>query len=189
MNPNRIAPALLLALLPALGHAQMNYTSVEINFVDIDLGNDFLDVNGDGFELYGSYALSENWFVFGQYQNQDFDFGADGSSLEVGAGYHLPLAENVDFVAAAAVVDAEVSRGPVSADDQGIAIRAGARAHLGRAFEVEGGFEYVNFDEADSDTAWVVRGRYYFTRRLAVTAGTDLSDHADTFRLGFRVEF
>ena len=189
MQIKRLGPAFLIAFLPGLASAQMRYTSFEIDFVDIDFGDDLVDVSGDGFELHGSYALGENWFVFGQYQDQNVDYGADGSSLEAGVGYHLPLRPNVDFIAAASFIDAEVGRGQSSVDDQALAIAAGARAHLGKAFEVEGGVKYVNFDDSGSDTSWVVTGRYYFTERFAVTAGTDLSDHADTFRLGFRGEF
>ena len=186
MNCKTVA-ALLLACTPGLGFAQMNYTGVELNFVDVDLGD--VDVNGDGFEVVGSYAFSDRFFVFGEYGDQDFDLGVNGKSFEVGGGYTHGLLDDIDFVGTVSYVDAEVNVGPFSADDNGFALGAGIRSKVARAFEIDAGLRYVDLDESGSDTSLVLGGRWYFRDRLALSAGTDLNDDADAFRLGFRAEF
>lgn len=187
MKFKTIAGALLLVFGPGAALADMNYSGVELNFVDIDLGD--IDVDGDGFEIFGSYAMSDRYFLFGEYSDQDLGFGIDGRSFEVGAGFNHELKADFDFVATVSYVDAKVRLGNFSVDDDGFALGAGLRSRVGRSFEVEGGIRYIDLDQSGSDTGFVLGGRYYFNQTFAISAGTDLNDNADTFRLGFRAEF
>ena len=187
MNCKTIAGTLLLACAPGAAMAEMNYTGIELNFVTVDLGD--IDIDGDGFELAGAYAMSDRYFLFGQYSDQDLDFGLDGEAFEVGAGFNHALRTDIDFVGTVSYVDSEIALGSLSIDDDGFALGAGVRARVARAFEVEGGIRYLDLDESGSDTGFVVGGRYYLNEMFALSAGTDLSDNNDTFRIGFRAEF
>jgi opacity protein-like surface antigen len=187
MKCKTVAGALLLAFTPGVVLADLNYTGAELNFVSVDLGD--IDVDGDGFELAGSYAMSDRYFLFGEYGDQSLDFGLDGRSFEVGAGFNHQLKADTDFVASVSYIDAELKFGGVSVDDDGFALGAGVRSRIARSFEVEGGIRYIDLDQAGSDTGFVLGGRYYVNDSFAISAGTDLNDNADTFRIGFRAEF
>lgn len=187
MNGKLAAGALFLALAPGFASAQMSYSGVELNFIDVDVGD--VDVEGDGFEIVGSYEFTDRWFGFGKYGDQDLDFGLDGQAFEAGAGFKHGLLSDVDFVGTVSYVDVEYDLAGFTADDNGLALGAGVRARVARAFEIETGLRFIDLDESGSDTGFMLGGRWYFRDRLAVSAGTDLNDNADTFRLGFRAEF
>jgi hypothetical protein len=189
MNFKTLASALLVAFAPGVALADLNYTDVELNFVDVELGDDLIDVDGDGFEIAGSYSFSDQYFLFGEYGDQDLDFGIEGKSYEIGGGFHHELGSDFDFVASISYIDAEVEVAGFSVDDDGFALGAGLRSRIARSFEVEGGIRYLDLDASGSDTGFVIGGRYYFNETFAVSAGTDLNDNADTFRIGVRAEF
>lgn len=175
-------------LAPGLALAEMNYSFVEGSIVDVELdgpGN----IDGDGLEIAGSYAFDKRFFVLGRWQDQDFDFGIDGRLIELGAGLHHSLGETIDFVATLTYLDLEVDAGNASADNDGIAISGGIRARLAEQFEVDAGLKLVDSDNSGTDSALMLGGRYYFRDNMAVTAGADFGDDADSLKIGFRLEF
>jgi opacity protein-like surface antigen len=184
-----ITAALALAFAPGFVFAEMNYNGVELSFIDVDLGDDLVNVDGDGFELFGSYAMSDRYFLFGEYADQGLGAGLDGRSIEFGAGFNHELKSDIDFVASVSYVDAKVRVGNLSVSDDGLALGAGVRAKVAQKFEVDGGIRYIDLDRSGSDTGFVLGGRFYFNDTFALSAGTDLNDNADTFRIGFRAEF
>jgi len=178
----------LLALTPCFAYAEMSYNSFDLNVVDVDLDN--TSVDGSGFEIGGSYELGQHQiFLFGEWQEQNFDFGIDGRSLELGAGWHHPISSTLDFVGTASYIDTRLDAGNFSADDDGLALGGGIRTTIGNSFQLDAMLRYVDFDEGGSDTGVRVNGRWYFSKRMAVLFGTDLGDNADTLRLGFHAEF
>jgi len=178
---------LAFALAPYAAFAEMSYSGFELSFVDVDLDN--VNVNGDGFEIGGSYELNDKFFLLGEWQDQNLDFGIDGRAIELGAGLHHPLAANLDFVGTLSYIDTQLDVGNVSADDDGLALGGGIRTTFGKTFQLDAMLRYVDYDNAGSDTGIRVNGRWYFTDRMAVLFGTDLNDNADTLRVGFRAEF
>jgi opacity protein-like surface antigen len=99
------------------------------------------------------------------------------------------LNETLDFVATLSFVDAEVSTGPFSAGDDGLALGGGVRYAISEEFEVNAMVEFVDMDFAGSDTGIELRGRYYFTEEFAVSAQLDLAKDIETFGIGIRFEF
>lgn len=175
-------------LAPGLALADMRYNFVEGSIVDVELdgpGN----VDGDGLEIAGSYALDERFFVLGRWQDQDFDRGVDGRLIELGAGLHHALSDTIDFVATLTYLDLELDAGNASADDDGIAIAGGIRARLAEQFEVDAALKLIDSDNSGTDSTLMLGGRYYFRDTMAVTAGMDFGDDADTLKIGFRLEF
>ena len=184
-----IAAALIAAAVPGLASAEFNYTNIDLRYVDIEFDNSLVDVDGSGYEIAGSYALNHQFFLFGAYETQDFDFGVDGDQLEAGFGYNHPFGPNLDFIATGSLLRYEISAAGQSFDDDAVAVGAGLRARPASPFEVEAGLKYVNYDDADGDTAFEVLGRWYFMPKMALSLGMDLNDDFDSFRLGFRAEF
>jgi hypothetical protein len=182
---------LLAALAPTAIFAQegMRYTAFDVSLIDVELDS-IVDVDGDGFEVSGSYELNDKLFLLGKWQDQDLDFGIDGRSLEFGAGIHFPLSDDdLDFVATLSYVDYEVDLGNVSGDDDALALGGGIRTRIGRQFEIDALLRYIDFDEAGSDTGVLVGGRWYFADNMAISFGTELNDNSDALRVGFRAEF
>ena len=175
--------AIAAAFVPGVVLADMNYTGVEVNYLDLDVG-DSVSVNGDGFEFAGSWELNDQFHLFGSWQDQSLDFGIDGRTLELGGGWNHGFSDTLDFVGTLSYLDADFE----GTSDDGLAIGGGIRSRLGDSFEVEAGLKYVDFD-SDSDTGLQLGARYYFNDSMALGASIDDNDNFDTFRLGFRWEF
>src|SRR5688572_19233559 len=88
----------LAALVPNVLLADMNYTNLEVSLLDVEQDSGF-SVDGDGFELAGSYELSDRIFLFGEWQDHSLDGGVDGRSIEVGGGLTHGFSDKLDFVA------------------------------------------------------------------------------------------
>ena len=181
--------SILCSLAPTTLLAQMSYNAFDVSFVDIELDGNRVNVDGDGFEIGGSFELNDKFFLFGTWQEQNLDFDVDGRELELGAGLHHPLGETVDFVATLSYIDAEVDAGAYSASDDGLALGGGIRARLAESFEVDASLKLVDFDDSGSDTGFSFGGRWYFDDNMAITGGADFFDNADVLHIGFRAEF
>ena len=188
MKRTILVAAIAAAFVPGVVLADMNYTGVEVNYLDLDVG-DSVSVNGDGFEFAGSWELNDQFHLFGSWQDQSLDFGIDGRTLELGGGWNHGFSDTLDFVGTLSYVDAELEAGGITASDDGLAIGGGIRSRLGDSFEIEAGLKYVDFDESGSDTGLQLGARYYFNDSMALGASIDDNDTADTLRLGFRWEF
>ena len=189
MKRTAIVAAVLAALAPQLSSAEMNYSNVEVSFIDVELGQGPFDVDGDGFEVSGSYEINDRIFLFGEWQDQSLDFGIDGRQIELGAGYTHGLSDKLDLVGTLSFLDTEVKAGNVTADDDGLALGGGVRGRVNESIELEAGLKYMDLDAAGSDTGLTFGGRYYFNPSMALGASADFNDNVDTLRLGFRWEF
>jgi opacity protein-like surface antigen len=179
----------LCMLAPSALLADMRYNTFDASFVDVEIDGGPANVDGDGIELGGSYELNDKFFLFGRWQDQDLDFGIDGRLLEIGAGLHHPLSATMDFVGTLSYLDTELNAGNLSADDSGLTVGGGIRARVADAVEIDASLKLIDFDDSGSDTGVTLGGRYYFSEKMAVGVGIDLSDNADTLRIGFRGEF
>ncbi len=80
MKRTALFGAVMAALAaPSLALADMNYTNFEVDYLDLDGDG---GVNGDGFEIGGSWELNDQFHLFGSWQDQSFDGGFDGETLE-----------------------------------------------------------------------------------------------------------
>ena len=175
--------------LPALSLADFNYTNIDISYVDVEFDIGPFNVDGDGFAIGGNYKVADSFYIGGEYEDYDFDFGVDGEVLEIGGGYFHTLNEELDFIATLAYVEVEASVSNFSADDDGLQIGGGIRALLSDKFEVDAMLEYLNMDQGDSDTGVELRGRYYFSDDFAVSGQIDFGSDVETLRIGIRFEF
>lgn len=184
------ALAALAAALPLASHADvMDYSYAELGYLDTELDGDGFDVDGDGFALRGSLAVHPNFFVFAGYEDLSFDFGVDVSSLEVGAGGHWPITDRVDIVGRLGIVKAELEAGPFDTDDDGLLFGARVRGVVAPKFELEGGFDYRDLDEAGDDTTIVFEGRYFFVEQVSGGLSVSIGDDVTSLGLNVRLTF
>lgn len=180
-----VLAAAALALPVASQAAEFDYTSVDLALlphVQVEAGND--DIDGDGFQLRGSLAVSSNFFVVAQLQDFDLDDNVDITRWMVGGGGHWPLTKNMDFVATVGVVQLNVDAGRFDEDDTGVFLGGRVRAQVAPNFELEGGVEYISAEVGDSgnDVYLVGEGRYHFNSQFSV--GALLNFSSDTEMLG-----
>jgi opacity protein-like surface antigen len=191
---HKLLGAILLLALPGISQAQFNYTHVDLSFVDIDLDGGPGSLDGDGFAFSGAYTITDGFFVGGSYTDADFDFGIDGEIIRITGGYFHPLQDGtgngqLDFVATLSFVDVDLSTGPFSAGNDGLALAGGVRYAVNEEIEVDAMVEFVDMDTGGSDTGFELRGRYYLNDEFAVSAQVDLAKDIETFRIGVRFEF
>jgi hypothetical protein len=189
------------ALLPAVATAQQegrqrptqadpfDYTYVELSYseteYDVAGGG---DLDGDGFTLFGSIELSDEWHAVVAYGNADLDFGVDLDTWLIGAGYRYPLRDDTDVYGRILYVNIEADLpGPADPDDDGLGLQARLRHRLNDDFEVEGGIQYLNV--ADSDTSLQAEGRYYIRENFSVGVGLTFGGDSDGIGVSARLSF
>jgi hypothetical protein len=184
--------AVLAAALPLASHAEtMDYSYAELGYVDTKLDGDGFDVDGDGFALRGSLAVHPNFFVFANYVDLGYDFDIDTSLLEVGGGAHWPLSGQVDIIGRVGIAKAglDVDRAGIDVDDDGFMLGARVRGVVAPKFELEGGFDYHDLDDAGDDTTIVLEGRYFFMEQLAGGLSVAIGDDVTSLGLNARWTF
>ncbi|MEX2151470.1 MAG: outer membrane beta-barrel protein [Steroidobacteraceae bacterium] len=183
---NAMACTLMLAMLSTAPQAQeMSYSNLDFGWLSTDLDD---GPTVDGFGLRGSVGFAENFFVFAEYGSQEAG-SADVDQYAVGLGGHYALAENLDLVGRLGYMNAEISAGPFSDDEDGYLFSAGLRGHIAPGFELEGGAIHRDFGGGADDTALVIGGRYFFTDNLAINAEYEHGDDAGTLFAGIRLTF
>lgn len=177
--------ALVAAALPAASQADtLDYSFAELAYVDSEFGN----LNGDGISLRGSVPVNDTFFVFASYWDVGYDFNVDITSIEAGAGVHLPFNDTVHLVGRFGLVKSEFDNGNSSSDDDGFTFGAHVRAVVMPRFELEGGFDYIDLG-TDPDTLLVLQGRYFFMENIAGGLRLEFGDDIDSMSLGVRVTF
>lgn len=171
----------------ALAQNGAGYTYLEADFVATELdGNVFGgDIDGDGLGLQGAFAITPRLHAYGEYSRQEFDFGIDLDTFELGIGVNHPIASNVDLIGRVgfASMDAEV------VDDTGFALQAGVRGLVAGNVQLEGLVHHVDLDDFGDSTSIRLNGRYFFTPNLAVGAGVELEDDSTIWMAGVRYSF
>lgn len=180
---------LAILFLPVVALADgHDYTFVEAGFVNADFDAAGVDVDGDGLGINGSFAISDDYFLYAEYSSLGFDFSIDLNRLAIGGGAHFDLSPTIDFVGTLAYLDYEVDTGVIgSFSEDGYGIGLGLRGTLESKIEWEAGLDYV--DVGESDTTFRVDGRYYFTDTFAAGVGAALDDDVNIYSIGFRMEF
>lgn len=180
--------AALAAAAPAANAASdtLGYTYVDAGYVGLDYDN----ADGDGWGLRASLALTDRLHLFGGYESGEIDPDGpflgdlDYTGYSAGIGLNLPVATRTDLVGRIGYVYAEIE----DFDDSGVGLYAGVRSRVADEFELEGGIDYVDLDEAGDDTAFSLGGRWYFAEAFALGAGVTQGDDATTWSLSLRWE-
>lgn len=165
----------------------LNYTYIQASYGQVEVDDPLIDVDGDGFGIDGSMALTENFHLFGEYQTADMDFNVDLNLLEAGIGYNIALSETVDVVGRVAYVNAEIEAFGVSDDENGYSIGAHLRGQVGSMIELNGGLDYVDLDE--SETRAKAGIRFSFTENFSAGLNGTWWDDVNIYQLNARFSF
>jgi hypothetical protein len=172
----------------ALAEDGFNYTFLDLGWANSEI--DDLDVDGDGFALRGSLALTDRFHLIASYSDLDYDFDVGSQGLEIGGGLNLPLSPKLDFVGSISYLEQEVDvPGFGSVDDDGFGLGAGLRGRVAERLELTGGLQYVDFSDGGDDTAFGAGARYFFTDMFALGADVSLNDDVTTWMIGGRINF
>jgi len=170
------------------GNPGLKYTYAEIGYGQVNF--DSPDVDGDGFSIGGSFALTDQFHLFGNYGTTDLDFDIDATTFDLGFGFNRPISNNIDFVATLSYVYVEFDApGFGSADDNGLGAGLGLRALVNPQIELFGGVEYIDLSDSGSDTAVGLGARYNFNEQFAVGFAGNWSDDASSYTLTGRMYF
>lgn len=178
-----IEPSAPLQDHPTAKSSGLDYSYIEAGYVWTD--SDDADESLGGIELVGSVQFLERWFARVQYDHQSDD--ADIDRFFVGAGYHMPLEENLDLYGLFSIVHDELSDTGDDFSDTGYAAEVGLRVLVTPTFEVNGAAEWV--DVHDSDPGLKLGVRHDFTNSLSITARAEFVGDDQTFAAGLRLAF
>lgn len=181
---------LLLLTFPAMAQGP-SFNFVEVGYIsaEIDVGNG-VDVDGDGYDLGGSFEIGEKTFVFVGYADIGFDFSVDLKQLQVGLGWHTAITQTADIFARVAYVDAEISaRGFGSVDESGYGLGIGVRNDVSDLIELYGEIAYVDLG-SDADSTAFGAGIYFnITEAFALGLGASFEDDATSYGVSGRFYF
>jgi len=189
----KILPALVAtaAVLPVVAQADgLSYSYLEGAYINTDIDNFDRDV--DGFALRGSFEVTDNVFLFGDYSDQstsifNTDYGLQ--QLKLGVGYAWPLDKNLDLYGKVGYVHAELDVPGRNPDDDGYLLAVGMRGRVLDALELEGSVNYIDLNDSGDDTSLGLAARYFFMPQFAVGLEGDFGDNADTYGVNVRWNF
>jgi len=190
MNRLYLLIILLLGVFSAQA-ADFNYTYFDAAYGEVTIDDDFADIDGDGYSLSGSVAISDSIAIRAGYTDMSYDYAIDSEEILVGLEFHTPIGESTDLLLGLSVIRAEVSVDilgiNVSEDDTGNVISAGIRHKLSETVEINGGISRVDvFD--DSDTQFFAGLLFDVTENVSIGLGIGRADDADSFSIGIRFQ-
>jgi hypothetical protein len=176
-----------VALLPmAAGANGPDYSYVEAGYIETEV--DGTDASLDGYALRGSFALTDEWFMFAGYTDQSFS-GLDIQEYAVGVGYAWPLAAATDLYGKLSLVRAEGSFDGFSLSDDGFAAAFGVRSRFNDRFELEASAGCTELSDSGGDATLGVAGRWYFANRFALGIEVVAGEDTTAYGAGVRWEF
>lgn len=172
----------LVALVPFAAQAddKLSYTYVEADYVN-------LDGDADGFGLRGSLEFgASDFYGFGGWRTAEFDdFNVDIDQWELGVGYAHGLSENLDLIAEAAYLRADVE----GFDADGYRASIGLRGSFSPNFEGLAKVGFVDSDDTDGDFVGTLGAQYKFNPTWGIVGEAEFADGGEAYTLGLRASF
>lgn len=192
-----LALAVALAIAPFAASADgLDYTYVEGGYanVEIDTGDAFAgDVEFDGFQIRGSAAVSESFYLLGGYgnvSNDEFGGDIDFSELQFGLGYRHGLSERADLVTEVSYLRQEIEADGFGSDDAaGGRVSVGLRGLLADNFEGYVKGSYTDGGDFDGDFSGTVGAQFRFTPVWGVVGEIEAGDDVTKALVGVRASF
>jgi len=162
-----------------------SYTYIEGNYRWLD--SDDADDSIDGLDLRGSYAVNPNMFLLGSWSHLSDEVDLD--EFRLGAGYTVPVSDEVDVYGTLSWVHAEFDfEGPGGDDDEdGFSIIGGARMWASELVEINGKLEYR--DVEDSGFGIGVGARYYVTPAVSLGGEIETISGDEELLIGVRFQW
>lgn len=185
----RITTALLaaLTLAPLASQAEgPSYSYVEGGYVITDV--DGIGSDADGFLIRGSVELTDDFFLFAGYVDQDIS-GVDLKQYSVGAGYAWSATDTTDLYGKVGYAKAEADYMGFGIDDDGYSLGIGVRSFVMEKLELEASVNYVDLSDSGDDTTFGAGARWYFTEQFAMGIEAGVGDDATSYGIGLRWSF
>jgi hypothetical protein len=186
-----------LAVVPfvAAQAQDISYTYVDLGYVTTDL--DGVDKDLDGFVLRGSFEVADNWFLYARYLDQSVEVAGvdfDAQQYGIGGGFAWSFADNMDLYGRIGYTEVELDVsgggfGGFGVDDDGYELGVGIRARPVDLLELEGVVNYVDLSDSGDDTSFGAAARWFITDVFALGVEGEFADDADTYGIGFRLQF
>jgi len=182
-------PATGLLLLAGAAFTTAHANDVDYNYLEARyiFDADVESVDGDGFELAGSFRIDKDFYAFGRFTTLDFDQNIDTDQFEIGAGYIYPINQKWDANFTFSFVNIDTSTPVISSDDNGFAISAGVRGMMTQKIEGRAAVTYIDVD--GNDTFITLGGDYMIKPNLSIGLEADLAGDLDTLSIGARYYF
>lgn len=185
----KLALALLTAAIGsnAVAAETFDYNYVEAGFGDQD--------GGDTVFMAGSYDVAEQVNVVAGFYGIDVGF-ADGTIIELGAGMHAPLSNDLDAYGVVGIAHASIDCsvtvpffGTIKGDCDGtdLMARGGLRFAVDKQLQFEGELSWFNGDVLDG-LGLRVGARYYLDPQISLTGGFASDQEMDGLYIGARYD-
>ena len=170
MKTKLIVSLTSVVLAGAVFNAQatdFNYNYVEGAYENYDTENTDADVG----KLSGSYAITPNLNIIGDYATGDIDNPSGGTDLDfekssIGIEYHTPIAPTTDLTTNIKYINQDIGSADGSVDNNGYGVGVGVRHQLTDKVEANANIDYSDFDNSD-DTSLKVGARYHFNESIS----------------------
>jgi len=182
----------LLAFSASATAQGFDYSYFSVGYTRMNLDDGFIDVDGDGFGLNGSFEVGESFFIFAGYSAGEFEeqgITVDLDSLNAGIGWHTPLSDKVDFVTGLSYEYIDVSALGQSIDDNGIGLGVGLRFQASEAIELNAGINYVDMGDGGDDTGFGVGMLYGVSENVDIGISGDWGDDSSAYGISGRFYF
>lgn len=153
------------------------------------LEGSYLNVDGDldGFGLAGSFAVSSNMHLYGEYEHAE-DGPLEARTALLAFGLNHGISDTTDVVGRIGWAKGWVELDPIlDADDDGFMAEVGLRSALSPNFEVNGFLRHV--DVADADPSVRIGGLFGVTPALGISGGVEFTEDDTVYRVGLRYSF
>jgi len=180
---------LAMCAAPALAE-ELSYSYIDLGYeaVEFDVAPG-LNVDGDGFAIGGSFEGGDSWNVIAGYGSTNFDFSVDLNEFIIGAGYHTPISDQVDFVAELAYVGIDVEvLGTSVLDDDGIGASVGLRGMMSDVVELSGSINYVDLG-GSGETSFDADAWFNLSPAFALGINAGFGDDVTSYGVGVRWYF
>lgn len=184
-----------LLVFAGTAHAtDLNYDYIEAGYSQVDF--DDIDEDLTGVSIGGSFLVSDEIFVYGNYVDGETDRFAGGrlgvTGFTLGLGYRLGVAPQTDFTFGAAFERSKVEgQGALSFlgsdSENGYSLSVGARHLLVPEFELAADVTYVDIGE--DDTILTLGGLWHITQLVAVGLDYFVGSDASGFEGRIRFKF
>jgi len=190
----KILIAIMLSAIPVIAAAE----TPSFNFVKggyTEQSSDDFDIDTDGFELGGSYEITESFYLSGKHTTTSDDL-LELAITTLGVGYQHELTETTLFYAQidwAKVVFDRPNSGEF--DDQGYQLSVGVRSFVTDELELEVAVKFLDAGNVDATygdfnpTYIEVGASYFFTDELAAYASYESESDGDRYSAGLRYDF
>lgn len=192
MFSSKVTPLILtsvVALSAAASENDLSYNYATLGYVQ----GEVVDEDFSGYQADVSVGVSKNFFLTGNYsllESDDKFFGdeIDATLYTLGAGYHTPIMESVDFVTSLSYSYAEVETSGFKEDGDGYLLEAGVRAMPTKILELAASINYEEIDD-DGDTGFSLGARVFAAPKVSIGLSYDYVEDVDVFGVDARFNF